>query len=640
MLISNNPFIQNPTRDGLRTLWLQGYAGIYMPLTYTWWMGLERLADLWGPGVHHAGNILLFSLSAIGVHRLLDKLTSSGLGAFVGTLLWIVHPMQVESVAWVSEAKGLLALALGIWAINFHLDAMSDSSSRMAGIAQGLYLLALLAKPWAVALPGMVMVLDLVWYRRPINQTMRSLLPWILLGGGLIAITSYSQSPLSRVEVAPLDRLIVTIEALRFYVQKLVWPYPLGPDYGLNPPAVLSSTSMTPILAAVAFGVMIMSLIGIAKWISTKLTAAIILFIAALLPVLGLIPFGFQEISTVADRYAHAALIGPAIAIAWLIVNYRWWVTVPALFIVGFFWIATLFQIPVWKSDDTLIAQALQVHPASGTFLNNRSALRLQRGDWTGAEQDALLAMKDRPRLTSIYFNLASSQAKQRRIDEAIETLKNVYAFEPNDRRTTETIIAIYVNEKRYADAIEYARRLVDKVPTSLADKGRLARLLIVSGQEKEGIPLLAESLQTDLDPPKDVLAIAQVYEQMNEHAEAIRWYETLLQRAGGFRAAKRRLAWLLATSPTDSLRDPARSLKLARELTTKTGPVTPTDLDVLAAALAANGQFEEATQVANDAIKRAQELGDSALAAQALVRKNLYQQGKEFRSSSTGADQ
>jgi tetratricopeptide (TPR) repeat protein len=391
---------------------------------------------------------------------------------------------------------------------------------------------------------------------------------------------------------------------------------------------------MNPILAAVAFVVIIMSLLGIAKWISPKLPAAILLFIAALVPVLGLIPFGFQEISTVADRYAHAALIGPAVALAWLITSYRWRVAVPALVVIGVLASWTLRQIPVWKSDDALIDQALRVHPSSGTFLNNRAALRLQRGDFLGAENDALAAMKDRPRLTSIYFNLASAQAKQDRTDEAIETLRRVYTFEPNDRRTTETIIAVYISKKRYADAIDDARRLVEKDPASLTDKGRLARLLIVTGQEKEGIPLLAESLQTDLDPPKDVLAIAQVYEQMNEHAEAIRWYETLLQRAGGFRAAKRRLAWLLATTPIESLRDPARSLKLARELATKNAPITPTDLDVLAAALAANGQFKEATQVANDAALRAKELGDSALESQARTRQTLYQQGKVFRTA------
>lgn len=634
MLITDNPVVQNPTRDGLRTLWLQGYAGIYMPLTYTWWVGLERLADLWGPGVYHAGNLLLFSIGALGVFRLLIKLTSFGPGAFLSTLLWILHPLQVESVAWVSEAKGLLALALGIWAINFHLDAINHSSSPRAGIAQGLYLLALLAKPWAVALPLMAMVLDLFWYRRPIGRTFKSLLPWMLLGGGLIAITSYSQNPLSRVEVAPLDRLVVAVDALRFYVLKIIWPDPLGPDYGLNPTKVLSSTWASPILALAV----IVLVTGLIVWMTRKgyhpIVSAILFSIASLVPVLGLIPFGFQEISTVADRYAHAALIGPAIALAWLVTSYRWLIALPALAVGGILTALTLMQIPAWKSDDALIDQALRVHPSSGTFLNNRSALRLQRGDLVGAEQDALAAIKDRPQLTTIYFNLASAQAKQDRIDEAIETLQKVYAFEPKDRRTTETIIAIYASKKRYTDAIDYARQLVEKDPASLTDKGRLARLLIITGQEKEGIPLLAESLQTDLDPPKDVLAIAQVYEQMNEHAEAIRWYETLLQRAGGFRAAKRRLAWLLATTPVDSLRDPPRALKLARELTAKTGPVTPTDLDVLAAALAANDQFEEAAKVAQDAITRAKELGDSSLAEQARARQILYQQGKTLRTS------
>ncbi len=603
------------------------------------WVGLERLADLWGPGVYHAGNLLLFSIGALGVFRLLIKLTSFGPGAFLSTLLWILHPLQVESVAWVSEAKGLLALALGIWAINFHLDAINHSSSPRAGIAQGLYLLALLAKPWAVALPLMAMVLDLFWYRRPIGRTFKSLLPWMLLGGGLIAITSYSQNPLSRVEVAPLDRLVVAVDALRFYVLKIIWPDPLGPDYGLNPTKVLSSTWASPILALAV----IVLVTGLIVWMTRKgyhpIVSAILFSIASLVPVLGLIPFGFQEISTVADRYAHAALIGPAIALAWLVTSYRWLIALPALAVGGILTALTLMQIPAWKSDDALIDQALRVHPSSGTFLNNRSALRLQRGDLVGAEQDALAAIKDRPQLTTIYFNLASAQAKQDRIDEAIETLQKVYAFEPKDRRTTETIIAIYASKKRYTDAIDYARQLVEKDPASLTDKGRLARLLIITGQEKEGIPLLAESLQTDLDPPKDVLAIAQVYEQMNEHAEAIRWYETY--SSGPADSAPPNVDLLGSWPPPPSIRFaiPPGAQTRAR-IDREDRPGHPTDLDVLAAALAANDQFEEAAKVAQDAITRAKELGDSSLAEQARADKSSISKERRFEPRpGTGVD-
>jgi tetratricopeptide (TPR) repeat protein len=639
MLLVDNPVVQHPTLEGLRSVWLQGYAGVYMPLTYLWWTLLEPLADRFGPGVHHAGNLLLFAVGSHGVYRLLGRLGLAGWPALVGALFWVVHPLQVESVAWVSETKGLLAFALGIWAVVLHIDARAETDSalggRRAGWAQTLYLLALLSKPSAVAFPLLAGWIDLVWSRYSLSSTVRSLWLWVALGIGLIAMTHVAQNPVSRTAVMPLDRLSVALDAVAAYASKVVYPMGLGPDYGRRPATVLAQGWAHPWIAGVAWGAIVAALAAIARWKDRSWALAGGWFLLALLPVLGWVPFGFQEISTVADRYVLPALVGPAIGVAWGIQRGRW---IPR--VVGMVGLATLFwlssqQVRHWADDPALIAQALRVRPESGTFLCNRSAWKLQQGDLIGAEADARAALLDRPTLTTIYFNLAASLRKQGRPEEAVATLERVYTFEPGDRRTTETIIALLASQRRYKEAIPYARRLAESDSKSPADTGRLARLLIVADQTDEGVRLLAESLGTDLDPPKDVLAIAQVLEQMHEHRRAIDWYESLLKRSGGFRAAKRRLAWLLVTTADDSLRDPARGVRLARELNASGGLVTPTDLDVLAAGLASLGEFEQAVETVTQGIHRAQELGDTPLVEQASARRELYRRRQPFRIES-----
>jgi tetratricopeptide (TPR) repeat protein len=651
VLVTDNPLIREPSLPALRKIWLEGYAGIYMPLTYIWWLVLGLFQAKPIPWILHAGNLVLFITAAIGVLGLLRRILqacqgndapSVGLAALAGTLLWMVHPLQVESVAWVSEAKGLLSLALGVWAINFHLDAISlpgDRSARNHALAQGLFLLALLAKPWAVAVPFMAAVIDRIGFRRPMWEIIKSIGVWILLGGALVAITTYAQAPLSRISVPWPDRPFVACEALGFYIQKSFYPVDLAPDYGQSPSSVIQKLKDTPFEGSLLQPLLVrqgvfFALAGIVLW--TLLgwrqgTLCIALYAAALLPVLGLIPFGFQEISTVADRYALSPTI--ALALAWSMLAQRFpRLIYSATVLVGIaFCFMTWQQQQVWASDDKLVRQALKVNPKSPTFLCNRSALRLQADDREGAASDAMLAKTYRPTLTQAYVNLAAAYMKQGLRESAIDQLQQILSFEPSNRMAAEKIVAILVQDRRYEEAARFAHRLVEIDPTSPIYRLNEARLRIAARPDRESIELLEQALGEDLDPPKDVLAIAQIQEQLGEEEKAIAYYQQLLTRDGGFRAAKRRLAWIYATCSQSKLRNPIRSLALARELTGANASITPVDLDILAAALAANGLFDEAISTAQRAENRALELADPALAHQIRARRDLYTNRQPF---------
>ncbi|MBY0586361.1 hypothetical protein K2X85_04245 [bacterium] len=654
VLIVDNPHLHPSSIAGLRKIWLEGHAGIYMPLTYTWWLLLGLFQTQPSPAIYHAGNLLLFWVSATAVYGLLSRMlgTSSilpsipiGSAPLAGTLLWLVHPLHVESVAWVSEAKGLLALALGVWAINGHLDAMATptTSSRQFALAQMLYLLSLLAKPWSVAIPFMAMVIDVIWFRRPIMQVIRYLGPWIILGAAFVAITAYAQAPVSRVEVAPVDRPLIALDALGTYLPLAMAPRDLGPDYGRHPSFVLSLISeptknfftslragdVRNVFAGYFFlvaGLLLLGLVG-----GRSALCCVMLYVAALLPMLGLVPFGFQEISTVADRYALSPMI--ALSLAFGLLCRRW----PRLFglswpILGIALSATTWnQIQHWSSDEALIDRALAINDRSGPFWCNRSALLLQVGHHSEAIESASKAIENAPKLTQAYVNRAAAYLKSGSKNLAIEDLEKVLTFEPANRSACEKIMAIHVRDRDYRLALPLAERLAQISSNAEMDRLNVARLRILIQPDRASLGLLEEAVGDDLDPPKDLLAIAQIEEQFGEYSRAIGHYEELLRRDGGFRAAKRRLAWILASARPAEVRHAKRALQLARELTVRQGPVTPSDLDLLAAALAANGFFEEAVKVASQAESRSRELADDKLARQIQQRRELYTHHQPF---------
>lgn len=374
-----NPNVNPPSWAGVARSWREPYWGLYAPLSYTWFaaeaaLALRRAPDgttRLDPAVFHLGNVLLHAGSTLLVYWLLRRLlarsfapaacwtparaspsaialescasqapaTPTGapsaaspatiLACGAAAALFALHPVQVESVAWVSEGRGLLCafwslVALWQWVVYWQ-SGDGRAAVRHYAAATAAYVLALLSKPAAVAVPLMAGVLAVGWFPAPSSAeasgrswraAARSLAPWFVGAAAWTVLTKLLQPDADADFVAPWwARPLVAGDALAFYLSKLVAPWGLCPDYGRSPRWVMAQgTFYVAWLVPAALVASLACLRGRRVWLT-----AVGLSVAWLVPVLGFVPFEYQRISTVADRYLYLAMFGPALALAWLL---------------------------------------------------------------------------------------------------------------------------------------------------------------------------------------------------------------------------------------------------------------------------------------------------------------------------------
>lgn len=332
--IENNPHFNPPTAAGIAYYWHHPAGGLYIPLTYTMWgiaAWISRAVDAQStgrlnPGVFHLASLLLH-VGAVAVvfdvlRRLLRQAFPKSTDAAMigptcaGALLFALHPVQVETVAWASGAKDLLCGLLALVAIREYLLAISAGAVcprlhyALALMAQAM---AMLAKPTAVVVPLVAAGIDYWIFARPVRHILRSAAPMILLSIPCIIWSRLAQEAYASVWTPYWARPLIAADALAFYLWKLVWPARLGIIYCRTPSAVLGS-------GVVFWSWIIPAAVGAMAWMARRragwLMAGAWVSITSLLPTLGFAPFMFQIYSTVADHYLYLPMFGVALAAA------------------------------------------------------------------------------------------------------------------------------------------------------------------------------------------------------------------------------------------------------------------------------------------------------------------------------------
>ena len=368
--VTENLLLHPPSVENLVRIWSGGWSGLYVPVSFTaWWieMRLSLLLDAArapDPRVFHAGMLLLHVLAAGVVRRILLRLVDDPRAALLGALLFAVHPLQTESVAWITETRGVLASLLGLLALDVHLAGTTSqegpSLARHHLPSGVLFALAVLAKPTAVAIPVLAFLIDRFRLRLPLARVLAPVAAGLVLVAVDVLVTASQQGGTSiRLESPLAARPLVALDALGFYLRKLVAPFHLAADYGRRPDRLFESsavwwTASIPIVAALVLA----ALPG-----RRRSLLALGLFSAALLPVLGLVRFDYQAISTVADRYAYLALLGPAFALA-TFASSRARIAAAGVLVLAFGAIAFV-DVPRWQDTRTLFAATLDVNPRS-----------------------------------------------------------------------------------------------------------------------------------------------------------------------------------------------------------------------------------------------------------------------------------
>lgn len=404
-------------------------GGLFIPITYAVWGALARLGsttvpnaqgDLINPWLFHTFNVALHVVITLLVYRLLRKLLGGSPASFLGAALFALHPVQVETVGWVSGSKDLLCWFFVALGLNVYLDLIERSRNgtlihfwtrwRFWAVF-GLMIVAFLSKPTAMVMSALLVVLDHFLVRTRFRLSVVRALPFFTITLAAIVITQRVQVAQGVNQPDLIGRLLVAGDALAHYVFKVIWPFNLTFDYGRMPDRVLSEwKSVTRFIWIIPA---LPGLISLACWRKCPtLTGASAIFVICVAPLLGFVPFMFQAYSTVADHYMYFALLGVALAVAFGLSRLpasRQWFFAPVVLALA---ILSFRQCAVWHDTTALTTHGIEVNPRSFGMYNNLGLDQSNRGEVVEAIQSFTRAIELNPKMLIAYRNRARTSLR------------------------------------------------------------------------------------------------------------------------------------------------------------------------------------------------------------------------------------
>src|SRR5881227_1037714 len=539
------------------------------------------------PGAHHFTNVLLHSIVAILLFLVLQRMTSgpSGTGsiwrsAFVAAV-FAIHPLRVESVAWIAERKDVLSGVFFMLTLLTYFRYVRVRSIGHYLTVLFMFALGLMCKPMLVTLPFVLLVLD-YWPLGRIrgqksdvsgHENLVMLVVEKIPLVGLSAISSVVTFLAQRGAVgwteqlpvlARINNAVVTYAA---YMWQMLWPVKLAVFY----PHPESRLPLWEIILCLLLLIGITAAAVVLRKSRPYFITGWLWYLGMLVPVIGLVQVGWQGR---ADRYTYLPQIGLYIAITWGIADvtaaWRWQreiLTAGTAIVVGLLsWRASV-QASYWRDSETLFTHALAVTSNNDVAENNLGIVFLQKGN----------------------------------LDEAISLLQAAVDLRPENSPAHENLAKALLQKGQVTDALVHYRRLLELQPDNIEVHNIVGTVLIQQGQAREAV-----------EEWQKVLAI---------------------QPDNG--NAMSNLAWVFAPSPDDSLRDGAKAVQLAEQAMRISGGRIPIIFRTLAAAYAENGRFSEAIQTAQRGIELANSRGNSGLATELQSNIVLYQERQPLRDPS-----
>ena len=617
--VFKNPYLTPFSTENLSHIWLEPYVTMYIPFTYTVWMALAWLSQsitaesadsLLNPYIFHTFNIILHIINVLLVFAILrtalrhgfeeirpkteiENISGIEFSASVGALLFALHPLQVEPVAWVTGMKdllyGLMSLLAIMWYISYSVAAKNPGAA--AGkkvfyyiLALTAFIFALLAKPTAVVVPLVLLVLDRWVINRPLRDSAVALGGWFVLSGALAVIAKSVQQDGYPVLSTPLwTRPFIAGDALAFYLYKLILPFQQAIDYGRASAYVIQQwwiyvTWFLPVL------------LGIGIWFTRKRApwlASMGIFVIFLAPVLGFVPFNFQFYSTVADRYLYLSMLGAALSISWICYHYQKTVVrvvcVAAVVLLG---LRTSYQVPVWENKTTLYTSALRANPSSFLSHYNLGVELEDQGKLNEAVKNYEKAVEINPRYVKAYYNLGNSLsdlgkldaavtnyekaiehnpghvkayynlgitlAEQRKLEEAVNSFRQTIKIKPDHLEAHINLGVILSAQNRLQDAVAHFREALRINPDYAKTNEQLGLALLKQNQLEEAVHHLTNAVKIKPNYAQAYYYLGIAYRKQGDLTKAVRHFGKALAMRPGFKQAKKQLEMAILQSRGD----------------------------------------------------------------------------------------
>ena len=528
-------------------------------------------------GAHHFINVVLHSIAAVLLFVLLARMTGgpSRTGSIwpsaLTAAIFAIHPLRVESVAWIAERKDVLSGTFFMLTLLSYFHWTQKPTAGRYFLMAILFAGGLMSKPMLVTTPVVLLLLD-YW---PLNRSQRSAvsglllekIPLFALSAGSVVATLWAQNfALGSTQFLPLTwRITNALFSYFEYVRQMFWPANLIPFY-VHPENRLE-------IWRLAISIIVLVAITVIAFVRRRQNPYLIVgwlwYLVTLVPVIGLVQVGLQGH---ADRYTYLPEIGLIIALVWWI----WDLTSSfaaqkiifvsaGLAVVAALSILSARQVTYWRDTETLWRHTLAVTPDSDVALTGLGGILFARGEIDESINNYEHALRLRDGNVAAHFGLARALSAKQKTDAAIFHL----------------------------------RRTLEIQPDYIAASNDLGVLLASKGEITDAIAAWRQTLSFDED-----------------NADAAN-----------------NIAWVRSTASDSSLRDGKEALELAHRAI-RNGGENAVVLRTLAAAEAENGQFEQAVATCQRGEQMAQKNGDPGMAESLRRCRELFQRGEALRST------
>jgi protein O-mannosyl-transferase len=567
-------------RDGLTT---SGVDWAFKSTEYANWLPLSWLShmldvELYGleSGRHHLTSVAIHAFTTLLLFGLLRRITGDRWPSAFVAFLFGLHPLHVESVAWIAERKDVLSglfYILALWTYVLYVER--PSRIRYAAILV-FFACGIMAKPMIVTLPFVALLLDVWPLRRFSKKAVVEKIPLFALSAVSAVITYVVQQRGGAVNTLAEIPFTVRLEnaaiAYVTYIFQFFWPTRLAVFYPF-PQAVPAWECIAAVIALITITVVALR--------SQSFTVGWLWYLGTLVPVIGLVKIGLQSH---ADRYTYVPLIGLSIAIAWgaltLVRRYRW-LTIPIAIWACALCAATFIQASTWRNSTTLFEHALAVTDGNYVAHNNLGVALRRAGHraealahfqealklWlrypeaqtnvgealltAGRLDDAIPhiaeAVRLDPSLPEAHINLGSVRNKQGRPDLAETEYRTALQLKPSSAEAHDGLAVVLAETNHPDEALKHALEAIALDPEDADSHYNLGRLYGLTGRTDQAIDQFRETVRLEPANAEAHFNLGTAYAQKEQMNEAIAEFSAAVRSKPDYAAAHFNLASALA---------------------------------------------------------------------------------------------
>jgi tetratricopeptide (TPR) repeat protein len=533
----NQTIHSGPTWQNIKWAFTTGYASNWHPLTWLSHMVDCRLFGVSAPA-HHIVNLLFHIANTLLLLIVLNRMTKQLWPSAFVAALFALHPLHVESVAWVAERKDVLSTLFWLLTMLAYARYAERPSVGRYFLTLVLFVLGLMSKPMLVTLPFVLLLLDywplgrLFNPRFSIIRLLLEKLPFIILSAASSIITFIVQQKGGAMAAIPFkERIANTAISYLTYIGKMFWPAHLAVLYP-HPAGFISAAK------AISYALTLILITAILLYYGRRykyLAVGWLWYLGTLVPVIGIVQVGSQAM---ADRYAYVPLIGLFVIIAFTIAELapkipfrKIFLTVLAAAVLIACVIATSIQLKFWKNSFLLFEHTLAVIEGNSIMQNNSANVIIDQGKPENTAKLFSKAIKSIPNSPEIHNNFGNALRQLDRKDEAIEHFKFALEIDPNFSQARYNLGLTLADKGKYDEAIEQFNIYLGSDVNLARFQQDLKPLLVKEGSIDDTIiRRLKKTLASKPDLVGSISYLGYALAQSGKPDQAVEYYYLALQ--------------------------------------------------------------------------------------------------------------